>query len=164
MNNGNHDRNYDINRGSSCDKNSPLTGKKHLLPHPQTRLSIVLAVIMLAGFLPFITSAFRSEADINATVDFLKAGGYKEEYYTTGYYVDFASDTEKITVEYMLEDAVQVYFDGTGYAPQAAQSVAVFKQYGINFVTMPPDKIYEKLTQYGYNSYKVYQFRITTLH
>ncbi|MBE6888230.1 MAG: hypothetical protein E7484_07465 [Ruminococcaceae bacterium] len=156
-----NDKNYDRESDRNCSK-------KHLLPHPQTRLSVFLAAIILMGFLPYFTSNHRSEAEINTTVDFLKAGGYKEEYYTTGYYVEFASDTEKIIVEYMLEDAVEIYADtaiDTGtYSPQAAQSFAVFKQYGINFVTMPPDKIYEKLTQYGYNSYKVYQFRTTTLH
>lgn len=157
MDNRDYDREFDR-----------VQSKKHLLPHPQTRLSIFLAAIILMGFLPYFTANHRSEAEINATVDFLKAGGYKEEYYTTGYYVEFASDTEKIIAEYMLEDVVEIYANteiGAGtYTPQAAQSALVFKQYGINFTTMAADKIYEKLTQYGYNSYKVYQFRITTLH
>lgn len=135
--------------------------KKHLLPHPQTRLSIILAVVMLLGFLPYITSNSRSEADINAIVEFLKAGGYKEEYYTTGYYVEFSSDDETIIVEYMLEDVVSIVADHITHSQQAAKS---YKKYGINFGTTPPDIIYERLKEYGYNSYKVYQVRITTLH
>ena len=131
--------------------------KKHLLLHPQQRLVIILAIALIAGFMPYFARSFRTEASVNATVEFLKEGGYKEEYYTTGYYVEYASDTEKIVVEYMLEDVVSVYADGMFHSPQAAVSLSALKQYGVNIVTMPPDKIYEKLTQHGYNSYKVYQ-------
>ena len=135
--------------------------RKHLLPHPQKRLSVLLAVIMLAGFLPYLTSNSRSEAEITATVDFLKAGGYKEEYYTTGYYVEFSSPEERIIVEYMLEDVVEIYDYHIRYSDQAAKS---YKKHGINFGTTPPDIIYERLKEYGYNSYKVYQHRITSLN
>ncbi len=135
--------------------------KKHLLPHPQTRLTVFLAIAMIMGFLPYINTGYRSEAQINATVDFLKAGGYEEEYYTMGYYVEFSSDNEKIIVEYMMEDVVKVYANQMTYSEQAAKT---FKKYGINFGTTPPDIIYEKLNEYGYNSYKVYLHRITNLY
>ena len=141
---------------------------KHLLPHPQTRLLIILAIVILMGFLPYFAQNHRSEEEINHTVEFLKAGGYEEDFYTKGYYVEFASDSEKIVVEYMMEDAVEIYAVtqiGAGtYTPQASQSALVFKQYNINFVTMPADKIYERLKEYGYNSYKVYLHYITSLH
>ena len=141
---------YPYNNGTDREQYE----KKHLLPHPYNRFSVVLAIIILMGFLPYITSNSRSEAEINATVDFLKAGGYEEEYYTMGYYVEFSSPDEKIIVEYMLEDVVSVQVGHVTYSEQAAKS---YKKYGINFGTTPPDIIYKKLSeQYGYNSYKVY--------
>ena len=134
---------------------------KHLLPHPHTRLSIILAIVILMGFLPYFAQNHRSEEEINHTVEFLKAGGYEEDFYTKGYYVEFASDSEKIIVEYMMEDVVTVHANQMTYSQQAAKT---FEKYGINFGTTPPDIIYEKLKEYGYNSYKVYLHYITSLH
>lgn len=147
MNDRKYDKNYE---------------KKHLLPHPQTRLAVILLAAILIGFLPFLPSKPRSEAEINATVEFLKAGGYEEEYFYA-WTVEARSETDVVLMHYELEDLVKVdisYVTSDGLRASTGHSKGDLHRktpYGFRWNSLAADEIVKELMEnHGFTEYSVY--------
>lgn len=136
--------------------------KKHILPHPQKRLVIILAAAMLMGFLPFIAADSRSEAEKIATVEFLKAGGYKEEYFYA-WTVEACSETDTVVMNYELEELVSVsvstVYDELGRVSIHHSKSDLHKKtpYGFRWSSLAADEIVKELMEnHGFTAYSVY--------